>query len=267
MINSEDLKSYFVSDLHLKSIHERNAQLFLNFLRRLKQEAKNQKIELILLGDIFDLWLSDHQVFVDRFEAILFELKELRSVGVTIHYFEGNHDLHLDVYFEKEMGVLVYTRAQYFLRGDQTLRIEHGDYINPEDKVYHRYLRLIRTPIVEEIGHRIPGIFWDTFGQAASRLSRRKAWSRKPSPQKDKLKRLLIDYTKNVYQESPFDVLITGHIHLFADEEILVKGKNIYSKNLGSWYDHPKTLVLFQGKWKWQDLIKEGEHELTVHRN
>ncbi len=265
MNKSEPIKSYFISDLHLKSVHERNAILFLRFLRSLKEEAKKRRIELILLGDIFDLWLSNHKVFVDRFEPILFEFKELRALGVPIHYFEGNHDVHVDEYFEKEMGVQVYTRSQYFLRDQYTLRIEHGDYINPDDKIYHKYLQIIRNPWVEEIGHRVPGVVWDTLGQVASSLSRKKAWSKKPAPKKDRLRQLLFDYTKNVYQENPFDFLITGHIHLLTDEMISINGKMVRTLNLGSWLDHPNALIFQSGQWTWRDLLKEGDHELKFN--
>jgi UDP-2,3-diacylglucosamine hydrolase len=118
-LNTKNLvESFFVSDIHLKSLQERNAILFLRFLRELKERSRHRPSELFLLGDIFDLWLSNHEVFVERFDSLLFEMKDLVARGVPIYYFEGNHDVHLDVYFEKEIRAEVFVKAQYFKRDD-----------------------------------------------------------------------------------------------------------------------------------------------------
>lgn len=263
-VNTQNIKTYFVSDLHLKSVNEKNAQLFLRFIKKLRNESKDHQVELFLLGDIFDLWLSDHQVFVDRYAPIINALRDLRARGIQIHYFEGNHDVHVDVFFQKELGIEVYTEATFFERSGLRLRIEHGDYINPEDRIYHKYLSIIRNPWVEEVGHRVPGFVWNALGQAASQLSRRKAWSKKSPPPKDRLRALLLDYTKRVFAEKPFDVLITGHIHLREDAAVEVNGQKARTINLGSWFDQPMALLIEDEKISWIE-IEEKQRGLSIN--
>lgn len=270
MNSKNSIESYFVSDIHLKSVQERNAIIFLSFLRQLKHQSKKRPVELFLLGDIFDLWISDHHVFVNRFEAILFEMKDLVAHGVPIYYFEGNHDVHLDVYFEKEIRAEVFVKAHFFERDGHTLRIEHGDYINPDDKVYHKYLQIIRNPWIEQIGHTIPGGIWDSLGQAASRWSRKKGMNRRKRTARKGFSPMLIDYTKKVYEHRDFDVLITGHIHERIDETLTVNGKRVRTINLGSWYDEPQVLLLKKGHWSWRPAqaieLEPHENELRLEK-
>jgi UDP-2,3-diacylglucosamine hydrolase len=103
------MKAYFLSDLHLKSMQERNSQTLLRFLHSVRDEqlaingTKDQGLRAIkgasdrhyvfLVGDIFDLWIGKHDYFVSRFKPIVDAIAELVRAGVEVHYFEGNHDL------------------------------------------------------------------------------------------------------------------------------------------------------------------------------
>jgi UDP-2,3-diacylglucosamine hydrolase len=72
----------------------------LRFLHSIK--AKNPKqVQLFLLGDIFDLWVSNGAVFVKKFQAISDAIGDLTSSGVRVVFFEGNHDLHIAPHWKK----------------------------------------------------------------------------------------------------------------------------------------------------------------------
>jgi UDP-2,3-diacylglucosamine hydrolase len=94
-------RAYFVSDLHLKSKEERSAQIFVRFLKRLQDEQ--QLTHLFLLGDIFDFWVSDHSYFIEKFHPIVEEIDRITRRGIEVHYFEGNHDLHLERYWYRKL--------------------------------------------------------------------------------------------------------------------------------------------------------------------
>ena len=62
-------RAYFVSDIHITSPDCPQARRFAAFLRSLS--GKSNVTHLFLLGDIFDLWVADHQWFVDRYRGYL----------------------------------------------------------------------------------------------------------------------------------------------------------------------------------------------------
>ena len=84
-------RAYFISDLHIVSPQDPRTALFIRFLRDVADDGDAS--HLFLLGDIFDMWLADHAYFVDRYRAVIDEIVRLKTRGIEIHYFEGNHDL------------------------------------------------------------------------------------------------------------------------------------------------------------------------------
>ena len=53
--------------------------------------------------------------------------------NVEIVYFEGNHDLHLRYFWGDRLGLTVSAGPRYFELCGRTLRIEHGDQMDPDD--------------------------------------------------------------------------------------------------------------------------------------
>lgn len=233
---------YFVSDIHLKSNNERNAFLFTELLKQLRKQKQAEQVELFLLGDIFDLWLSKHDVFVSRYEPIVQELSLTQQSGIPIYFFEGNHDVHVDVFFQEKLGVQVFDKGHTFERYGVKIRCEHGDYINPDDIVYHRYLKIIRNDQIEKIGHIIPGFVWDFSGKIGSRISRRRS-TRKTFALNHKMRDLVLQYSQRQYEKEKFDVLVTGHVHYRMNEEVDGQFRTI---NLGSWFEEPQVLKIEQ---------------------
>ena len=147
------LNAYFVSDLHIGSPTDSRARLFLAFLADLR--GGENASHLFLMGDIFDLWVAAHSYFVDKYQPITDEILRLQDEGVEIHYFEGNHDLYLEHYWGQQVGLTVHEGPAYFELGHQTVRIEHGDQMDPDDRGY-RFLRwFLRTPPLKFLMPRI----------------------------------------------------------------------------------------------------------------
>ncbi|MGE3759506.1 MAG: UDP-2,3-diacylglucosamine diphosphatase, partial [Pseudobdellovibrionaceae bacterium] len=168
------MEAWFVSDIHLKSVNERNGITLLRFLNSLL-EQKNRPSHLFLLGDIFDLWIGNHQFFVLKFAPIVNALTQLKNAGVEVVYFEGNHDLHLKSLWKQTFEIPVYTEPRSFTLGPWTVRLEHGDYINSADKAYLRYRSVVRSPFMEAVAQIVPGFLWETIGTEASKWSRKRS--------------------------------------------------------------------------------------------
>ena len=245
------METYFLSDLHLKSINERNGQTLLRFLRSLS--VQNKAFQIFLLGDIFDLWVSGHEVFRKKYAELLVEFEKLKSSGSRIVFFEGNHDMHLHPYWQDVLGAEIYTDAQYFQMDSLTIRCEHGDLINLQAKHYLRLRKTLRHPIMQTLGHRLPGEFWVGVGEFFSGLSRRRTRHYSSRNEKE-IVQMIREHAHRSYIEKEFDLIISGHMHVKDDFEFQMNQKRVRSINLGSWMQVAQVLKLSSGKLEWIEL-------------
>lgn len=254
----EATKAVFLSDLHLRSMEERNGQTLLRFLVSL--ESLPMPPDVFLLGDIFDLWVSDNKVFIKRYEPLIKCLKKIKSRGAKIYYFEGNHDMHLAGFWQENLGAEVYIGPRSFEVAGLRIRCEHGDELNREDKAYLRLRAVLRSPALQFLAHTLPGFFWDAFGQRWSRHSRQQSSGTgadetgAPKDREDRIRAVIRAHAERVWEEDPFDLIITGHMHVVDEWTFEKSGKKITSINLGSWLQAPRVLKLSNQGVKWEIL-------------
>lgn len=234
------MKAWFISDLHLKELNERSSISLLRFLHSLINKER-EATHLFLLGDIFDLWVGDAAVFVRKFQPIVDAIVTLKKQGLEIFYVEGNHDLHIKPFWQKKLGIPVYVEPEVIKVGQSSIRIEHGDLINEEDIAYLRLRKTLRHPLVEKAAPFISGIVLDQLGQVAAQVSRRFSTIKRERNQNG-LRDMIRYHAKRAYQEGPFDLIVTGHMHVQDDYQFDVNGKKVRSINLGSWFDGAKAL-------------------------
>lgn len=226
---------WLLSDIHLKSKDERNSELLLRFLLSLRS-GERPITHLIFLGDIFDLWIGGHRVFVKRWQAHLNIIKELVEVkGVQVIFVEGNHDVHVAPYWEKHLGAQVYTEPTCIYLKPYKIHIEHGDLINQSDINYLKYRKLIRSAPLKFLGLNLPGNFWDQLGAYMSKKSGEH--SRKLRDEQIEHMRSLIraHAISLAIEKNPADYIFSGHFHIKDEFEVLAQGKRVKSINLGSW--------------------------------
>ena len=239
-MTSSSAKVFFVSDLHLKTLNERNSQLFLQLLQNL---PKKKPTHFFLLGDIFDFWVGNHKFFTDRFAPLVEAIRSLKSQNVEILYGEGNHDVHVKRFWEEELGITTFADPQYLQICGQVVRIEHGDLINPLDTTYLKYREFIRRPSMEHLAQILPGGPLHSLGEMAS------AWSRARSSgarlrDGEKLRAMIRSHALRAYDEKPFDLCVHGHMHVLDDWISDIEQKKFRSINLGSWYNSTPVLEL-----------------------
>ncbi|MFN3455738.1 MAG: UDP-2,3-diacylglucosamine diphosphatase [Pseudobdellovibrio sp.] len=255
------MKHWFLSDIHLKDINERNGNILLRFLFYLNENPKNNT--LYFLGDIFDFWLSDGKAFQNHYALLVDEIKKFKSAGGTVFYFEGNHDFHVDRFWTKQLDIPVYEDQAYFEIDGLKVRCEHGDYINPDDKAYIKYRETIRKPWIEWIGHVVPGFFWKWFGERQSAKSRKKT-GHYAKNNVEGLRTMIQAYAMRLYSGEDFDLLITGHMHVFDDYSFKGRhGKTIRSINLGTWLDKPYLLKIENGQVAIENALDLVEMNLS----
>jgi UDP-2,3-diacylglucosamine hydrolase len=230
------------------------SRLFEQFLRSLS--GNSNVTHLYLLGDIFDLWVADHQYFIDRYRNIIDEIRRLANEGVEISYFEGNHDLHLRGFWTDQLGLTVYEGPAYVQHGDRTLRVEHGDQMDPDDSGY-RFLRwFLRTPPIRWLLCNMPGALIARIGEKASAGSREYTSNTKtiePGIAIGKIR----DHARRAFADRPFDIILSGHVHIRDDHLIETAGRSFRSINLGSWMDTPCYFRLDDNEQRIYELAEQ----------
>ncbi len=245
------MKAWFVSDIHLRDINERNSILLLRFLHSLLRDTETS--HLFLLGDIFDLWVGDSDVFRKKFQDLIDALVALKSRGVEVIYFEGNHDVHVKGFWEKKLGIPVFVDAQVFQLGKFKVCLEHGDFINPKDTTYLKYRSFIRKPCLEKLAYMLPGRLLDEVGLFSAKRSRKRSSVRRRN-NIESLRQMIRDYAVEKSKHTQFDFLITGHMHVRDEFEFEVSTEKKISINLGSWFEPAKALCLTDKGALWKEL-------------
>lgn len=244
------MEAWFISDIHLKDAEERNGKILLRFLRSLLEKNPAQ-IHLFMLGDIFDLWVGGHSYFAKKFPALIEALRDLKKAGARITYIEGNHDVHVEGFFQKKLGVEVFVEAQHYVIDGLRVRVEHGDLINLSDEKYLKYRSIIRNPYIKPLGNIIPGWVWNHVGNKASKKSRDRSGDYR-SRNESQLTQMIRGHGERVYLEKPFDLIISGHMHVFDDYVFDMNGHKVRSINLGSWFEERvKVFCIRNGQAEW----------------
>lgn len=234
-------RAFFISDVHLRSMSEPNAQTLLAFVTRLSEAPR--ATHLFLVGDIFDLWIGSHHVFVDEYRPIARALAAAVASGVEVHFFEGNHDLYLADFWQGEIGARVHRDAASFRVAGLDLRVEHGDLINLEDRGYLALRRTLRSAPIEWLATRLPDAAVSAIGKRASRASRRyTSGSKRRDP--EQIREMIRAHAVRAFAEKPFDLIVSGHVHVTDDFRFEVAGRSVRSINLGWWADGPIALQL-----------------------
>lgn len=247
-------RALFVSDIHIASPDCPRGRLFLQFLRSLS--GKTDVTHLYLLGDIFDLWVADHQFFIDRYADIVGEIRRLVREGVEVTYFEGNHDLHLRRFWDDQMGLAVHSGPAYVNLGSTTLRIEHGDQMDPDDRGY-RFLRwFLRTPPIRWLICNLPGVLIARIGEKAS-ASSREYTSQTKTIERDRAIEKIRAHARKACDDRPFDIILSGHVHVRDDYLDETGGRPFRSVNLGSWMDRPCYFKLTESEQRFHELAPQ----------
>jgi UDP-2,3-diacylglucosamine hydrolase len=243
-------KAYFLSDIHLSDSTSDDAKVLLHFLSGLKAEGATH---LFLVGDIFDLWVGGHEYFREKFAPVVETLRKLVQQGIEVHFFEGNHDFHLAKFWSKEVGASVHSDAEIFDLAGQTVRVEHGDLINPEDHGYLFLRWFLRTPVLRFLSLNLPSSLVKQIGERSSRASRHYTSTAKELPV-ERIKSLIRTYAAHVFRDDPFDLIISGHVHVQDDTTFSAGGLEVRSVNLGSWFGGRRVFVLTENSGEFRSL-------------
>ncbi len=231
--NYKPLKIIIVSDVHL-GYQNTDKESFKKFLENLQTDEETT--DLVLLGDIVDMWRRDASgVFLEHTDIIqqLINLKQ----KMRIHYVAGNHDYHV-LQLRGHAYPFNFTKNLKFIDGNITYNILHGYEFDKQQK----------SPIMEALCH----VMYDPIENFMDFFDLTQIPETRLSHSLDDIERRACSTAKEK------EILVFGHTH----HPFINKEENI--ANSGSWViDSPihNTIVeLSCGKPK---LSVFGEREIT----
>jgi len=169
-----------VSDVHLAERDDRKTKKddnkFLEFLSYISEDKLQDGGELVLLGDILDLWRRDYVNAMMESKPIISKLMEMKE-RVKIHYLAGNHDFHIlrmsEIYgnnypfrVAKELRLTEAGRSYMFIHGYQLEVLA-----NPYYKSMSAYETFAEGLCLagDETGNAADKL-WETYGRSQSAL-------------------------------------------------------------------------------------------------
>lgn len=109
-----------------------NGDLFVEQLRALPDQGCRH---LILLGDIFHVWVGSRRFETPEVRKVIPELERLRAQGIRVEYVEGNRDFFIQKSPYAEAFDRIALETTFELDGKRHLCV-HGDGLNDKDRQY-----------------------------------------------------------------------------------------------------------------------------------
>lgn len=223
------MRKVFIADAHLKQAGDENYRKLLTFLAGLRGTTDT----LFILGDMFEFWIGYRQVPFIHYLPVLEELRQLRAHGVSIVYFEGNHDFHMGPFFEETLAARVYPGPAIVELDGKRVYLCHGDQINRRDYGY-RLLRLVlHNPLTRLLTHVVPPAVASLIAVRMGATSRQNHHQRRTRWDYVGIMR---EFAAERFREG-CDAVITGHFHIPLLEQS-ADGSGGVLLSLGDWITH-----------------------------
>lgn len=215
------------------------------FLRFLDLEKEHMS-HLVILGDLFEFFFGFKKVpskenpfpFTE-YLPVLERLQILSRHGITIKYFEGNHDFFLESVFSEQfqIEVEVYPGGSEEWLGGMKTFIAHGDLSNPKQWKYRAFRRVLKNQWTHSLMQWAGPRLSRHIAQRLNQMSYQKYHMEPPSRPPPAFKA----FAHQKFVEG-FEIVILAHSHFPEDEEEWLDGKRCRYFNVGGWRTHQSFL-------------------------
>ncbi|MEM1203368.1 MAG: UDP-2,3-diacylglucosamine diphosphatase [Acidobacteriota bacterium] len=163
---------------------------------------------LVLLGDIFHVWVGSKKFETPEVRRIVPVLRELRRGGMRIDYVEGNRDFFIadSPYADAFDHVGFETR---FEAGGKRYLAVHGDGLNRNDRQYLFWRWLSKSPPIRFLILNLPGWLARRLVDAAEQRLAKTNWKFRKRVPEEEIRR----YAEERFAAEGWDVLLLGHFH------------------------------------------------------
>lgn len=129
-----------ISDLHLQAGEPATFEAWRGYLETTPADA------LVILGDLFEVWVGDDAAAEPGFEAQCAELLRRTAARLQVFFMHGNRDFLVGAALAGQSGLtLLDDPTVLVLHGERWL-LSHGDALCLDDTDYLRFRAQVRTP-------------------------------------------------------------------------------------------------------------------------
>lgn len=206
------VRALFIADLHLDLMSPGGCDDFVAWLATLSDLA-----DLVILGDLFDVWVGPAQARLPGAVLVLDALRALHERGTRVHVVPGNRDFLLDRSFQDRTGAALYPEgfvAQWRTRdGDRRRCLSiHGDTLCTLDRGYQRLRRVLRSRPLLWLAPHLPLALGAHIGRRLRRASVQAVEAKLPEE-----KAMQVPAVCAAALAARADSLICGHAHSAKD--------------------------------------------------
>lgn len=194
---------HFVSDLHLQPGDNALTRRFLAYLEGPARTAD----ELYLLGDVFEMWVSD-DIGIADYAPVIHALHATAQAGVALYFMRGNRDFLCRSRFEQASGTHIIDEPMTIQAGEQRIALLHGDRLCTDDLAYLRYRRIVDHPLVQALYFAMPSWVRRRIAQALRERGQRSV-QYKPAAIMD----VNEDAVHGCFEALMVGTIIHGHTH------------------------------------------------------
>ena len=129
-----------ISDLHLQAAEPGTFEAWAAHMRSTPADA------VLLLGDVFEVWVGDDAVAHDPFLQACAAVLRQASQRMTVGFMPGNRDFLVGPGFLSDCGVQALQDPTVLVWSAQRTVLSHGDALCLGDTAYQRFRAVARTP-------------------------------------------------------------------------------------------------------------------------
>ncbi len=176
-------------------------------LAQLREVGERGAERLVLLGDLFQVWVGYRQYETAGVRGFLECLSELRERGIPVHYIEGNRDFFLARGPYRSSFDSVGAEHAFTAGGVRYLAV-HGDGLNERDRQYLAWRWLSKSAPVRMVIRHLPEAMVGRFVHSTERKLTGTNFKHKVRIPEAAIRR----YAERRLAEG-HDVLLLGHFH------------------------------------------------------
>lgn len=237
-----------ISDVHLGT-YGCHAKELLKYLKSIKPK------EVILNGDIVDIWQFSKRYWPKSHMKVVKILMEWVANGIPVHYITGNHDELLRKFSGSSMGSLKIVNKMVMPLHGEKAWIFHGDVFD---------VTMQHSKWVAKLGAKGYD-FLIILNRAINYIS--KKMGRGPISMSKKIKngvksavKFINDFehiAAEIAIENGYDYVICGHIHQPEIRKIKTDKGEVTYLNSGDWIENLTALEYTKGQWNLYSYLED----------
>lgn len=128
-----------ISDLHLQANEMATFEAWRHFMATTTAQA------VVILGDLFEVWVGDDAVAQDPFLQQCTEVLRQTTLRIAVAFMPGNRDFLVGPAFLSACNMQALNDPTVLQLGEQNILLSHGDALCLDDKAYQVFRQQVRS--------------------------------------------------------------------------------------------------------------------------